>query len=75
MSDGITHSERWTVSTYPLRMYPPSFVERNPGWKPTSLLFEADDCNIVALNLDPEECLELASALIRAANERKERNA
>jgi len=51
-------------------MYPASYASRNEGWKPTSLLFETDNGDIVSLELDPNECVALANALIDAAKER-----
>lgn len=69
-SEGTTFTDRWSVCTRPLRMYPASYASRNEGWKPTSLLFETDNGDIVSLELDPNECVALANALIDAAKER-----
>ena len=62
---GTTYAERWTVSTYPRAMYP--VMER-----PIAILFDDEVLgHLASLSLEPEEALELARALERAAWERK----
>lgn len=62
---GTTYAARWTVSTYPLAMY-------REMSRPISVLFDDEALGqLASLSLEPEEALELARALERAAWERK----